>query len=114
MQRMMIRTFLKAALLAFSLAGFSVAQADFETDDPVDFTLQRLGGGEVALSDYLGQWVVVNYWATWCAPCVKEMPELSTLHEAHEDIVVLGLAFEDVDDADFNEFLEDARTVTDI
>ena len=104
---MMKKVLIKSLLLGFILAA-GAAQAEFETEEPVDFSLQQLGGGEVALSDYRGKWVVVNYWATWCAPCVKEMPELSALHEAHEDIVVLGLAFEDVDDADFNEFLEDA------
>ena len=103
----MKKVLIKSILLGLILAT-GAAQAEFETDEPVDFSLQQLGGGEVALSDYRGKWVVVNYWATWCAPCVKEMPELSALHEAHEDIVVLGLAFEDVDDADFNEFLEDA------
>ena len=103
----MKKVLIKSMLLGLILAA-GAAQAEFETDEPVDFSLQQLGGGEVALSDYRGKWVVVNYWATWCAPCVKEMPELSALHEAHEDIVVLGLAFEDVDDADFNEFLEDA------
>jgi thiol-disulfide isomerase/thioredoxin len=103
----MKKVLIKSILLGLILAA-GAAQAEFETDEPVDFSLQQLGGGEVALSDYRGKWVVVNYWATWCAPCVKEMPELSALHEAHEDIVVLGLAFEDVDDADFNEFLEDA------
>ena len=103
----MKKVLIKSMLLGLILAA-GAAQAEFETDEPVDFSLQQLGGGEVALSDYRGKWVVVNYWATWCAPCVKEMPELSALHEAHEDIVVLGLAFEDVDEADFNKFLEDA------
>ena len=81
------------------------AGAAYETDEPVDFTLPRLGGGEVALSDYLGGWVVVNYWATWCAPCRKEMPELSQLHDERDDITVLGLAFEDTDDEAFETFL---------
>ena len=86
------------------LATFSVGAA-YETDEPVDFTLPRLGGGEIALSDYLGGWVVVNYWATWCAPCRKEMPELSQLHDERDDITVLGLAFEDTDDEAFETFL---------
>ncbi len=86
------------------LVTFS-AGAAYETDEPVDFTLPRLGGGEIALSDYLGGWVVVNYWATWCAPCRKEMPELSQLHDERDDITVLGLAFEDTDDEAFETFL---------
>lgn len=94
-------------VLTLSLTwGLGTVQATYETETPVDFTLQQLGGGEVALGDYLGQWVVVNYWATWCSPCVKEMPELSELHEGREDLVVLGLAFEDIEDADILAFLE--------
>lgn len=102
------KSFLKVLLAAACLLIPFAALAEFETEEPVDFTLARLGGGEVSLSDFLGQWVVVNYWATWCAPCIKEMPELSALHEENENMVVLGLAFEDVDDADFDEFLEEA------
>jgi thiol-disulfide isomerase/thioredoxin len=81
------------------------ASAAYETEDPVDFSLMQLGGGEVSLSDFRGGWVVVNYWATWCAPCRKEMPELSALHDEREDLTVLGLAFEDTDDSTFEEFL---------
>ncbi len=86
------------------LVAFSVNAAS-ETDEPVDFTLPQLGGGEISMSDYLGGWVVVNYWATWCAPCRKEMPELSQLHEERDDITVLGLAFEDTDEEAFDAFL---------
>ena len=89
-------------------AWLNVAAAVYETTEPVDFTLVQLGGGDVAVSDYRGEWVVVNYWATWCTPCVKEMPELSALHEERDGVVVLGLAYEDVDDADFFEFLKKA------
>ena len=89
-------------------AWLNVAGAAYETTEPVDFTLAQLGGGTVAISDYRGDWVVVNYWATWCAPCVKEMPELSELHEERDGLVVLGLAYEDVDDDDFFAFLEKA------
>lgn len=86
------------------LVGLS-ASAAYETEEPVDFSLQQLGGGEVSLSDYRGGWVLINYWATWCAPCRKEMPELSALHDERDDLTVLGLAFEDTDDSAFEEFL---------
>ena len=78
-----------------------------ESDEPVNFTLQRLHGGELSLDDYRGKWLVLNYWATWCAPCRKEIPDLSALHTAYEDIVVLGLAFEDTDMESFDSFLEE-------
>jgi peroxiredoxin len=79
--------------------------AAYETDYAVDFSLPRLGGGEIALSDYRGQWVVINYWATWCRPCREEIPELSELHEDRQDVTVLGLAFEDTEVSAFEKFL---------
>ena len=44
------------------------------------------------LEVHRGKWVVLNVWATWCAPCIKEMPELEALARARDDVVVLGLA----------------------
>ena len=99
---------LAACLLGSALLFMTPLCADYETEEPVDFTLQQLGGGDVSLSDYRGEWVVVNYWATWCAPCRKEMPELSALHDERPDVTVLGLAFEDVEDNDFVDFLATA------
>lgn len=75
--------------------------------EPVDLTLPQLGGGEISLQEMREQWVVLNYWATWCAPCRKEIPDLSALHERHADLTVLGLAFEDVEPEAFQVFLED-------
>jgi thiol-disulfide isomerase/thioredoxin len=96
---------LVCCLLAVTALYPGRAHAAYETDQPIDFTLQELGGGAVSLSDYRGQWVVVNYWATWCAPCRKEMPELSALHAERSDVTVLGLAYEDIEDSDFAGFL---------
>ena len=95
-------------LLAGLALTTAAAWAQYETQEPVDFTLQQFGGAAVSLSDYRGQWVVVNYWATWCAPCRKEMPELSALHSERADVTVLGLAFEDIEENDFERFLEAA------
>lgn len=57
------------------------------------------------LADHRGHWVVVNYWATWCGPCLKEMPELSALDAMREDVDVIGLAYEDTTPADLKAFL---------
>lgn len=73
----------------------------------IDFKLPALDGSPHHLSDYRGDWVVVNYWATWCAPCRKEIPDLSELHDRRDDIVVLGLAFEDTEVEVFERFLVD-------
>lgn len=59
-----------------------------------DFALQDLQGKVHRLADYRGKWVLVNFWATWCPPCLIEIPELISLHEAHKerDLVVIGVA----------------------
>ncbi len=48
-----------------------------------DFTLPTLAGDPISLSDLRGQWVLVNFWATWCLPCVTEMPYLQALGEEY-------------------------------
>jgi thiol-disulfide isomerase/thioredoxin len=57
-----------------------------------DFTLATLGGETLTLSDLRGEWVVLNFWATWCAPCVEEMPYLNQV-AAERDVRVLGVNF---------------------
>ena len=72
-----------------------------EPADAVDFTLPDLEGNAVNLSDHRGKTVVVDFWATWCPPCVFQVPELNRLHQAHRDtgdVVVIGVAV-DVDGA---------------
>lgn len=97
---------LSVVLMAFLLNGPDL-QAAYESDEPVDFTLTQLHGDDMSLAELRGKWVVLNYWATWCAPCRKEIPDLSALNEARDDIIVLGLAFEDTEMESFDEFLEE-------
>ncbi len=54
-----------------------------------------------------GRWQVVNFWATWCAPCIHEIPELARFDKARADVDVVGLAFEDSDVADIRKFLKE-------
>lgn len=62
-------------------------------------------GGSYDLAEHRGEWVVVNFWATWCSPCLKEMPELSALHTMREHISVVGLAYEEIDVPAMESFL---------
>jgi cytochrome c biogenesis protein CcmG/thiol:disulfide interchange protein DsbE len=58
-----------------------------------DFTLDRSDGETVTLSDLQGQAVILNFWATWCAPCRAEMPALERVYQARRDngLVILGV-----------------------
>ena len=59
--------------------------------------LQLLDGGESDWASYRGKWVIINYWAEWCVPCRKEMPELNRFAEAHaEQAIVLGVNFDNL------------------
>jgi peroxiredoxin len=59
------------------------------------FTLNDLEGRPVNLTDYRGKIVLLNFWANWCEPCKKEMPEMQTAYEQHKDqaFVVLAVNF---------------------
>lgn len=46
----------------------------------LDFTLKDMNGKDVRLSDFRGQPMLINFWATWCAPCVRELPEFDRFH----------------------------------
>ncbi len=56
------------------------------------FHLTDVQGQRHTLERHRGKWIVLNVWATWCAPCIKEMPELEALSHSRDDVVVLGLA----------------------
>ena len=57
-----------------------------------DFTLETLDGEAVRLSDFRGRPVVLNFWATWCPPCIEEAPALEALHQRYRDrLVILGV-----------------------
>lgn len=67
-----------------------------------DFTLPTLEGDAVSLSDYRGHPVLMNFWATWCAPCRLEMPELVRAYNTHQDegFMVLAVNLTDQDSLD--------------
>ncbi|NIS83002.1 MAG: redoxin domain-containing protein [Anaerolineales bacterium] len=62
-----------------------------------DFTLFDLQGEEVSLSDFHGQPVLINFWATWCGPCRLEMPAIQSRYERYKDdgLVVLAVDFDE-------------------
>lgn len=64
-----------------------------------DFSLPSLDGNDVHLSDYAGQVVLVNLWATWCPPCKAEMPMINAYYEAHREAGLTVLAINSEEDA---------------
>ncbi|MCO4770769.1 MAG: TlpA family protein disulfide reductase [Deltaproteobacteria bacterium] len=80
------------ALLCF-LAPLNVLAAGVEVgEEAPDFTLPSRSGGDLSLSSLRGQPVILNMWASWCSPCVKEMPLFDALHDRLDGVgTVLAL-----------------------
>jgi thiol-disulfide isomerase/thioredoxin len=92
-----------AALLLSSVAGHAIAA----TATKPTLSVKTLDGGAFDLSKQNGKWVIVNFWATWCSPCLKELPDISKYVETHKDKVsAIGLAFEDSDKQDIINYLK--------
>ncbi|MEP7186206.1 MAG: TlpA disulfide reductase family protein [Rhodanobacter sp.] len=67
--------------------------------------VSTLDGKAFDLAAERGKWVIVNYWATWCVPCIKEMPAISSFVAAHANVAAIGLAYDDSDIADIKKFV---------
>jgi len=101
--------------LFFLVAGLLLAGCEQQPTDTmekksrvVSMTLSDLQGAEQRLSDYRGKWIIVNYWASWCPPCLEEIPELVQFHNEHKDrdAVVWGINREDISRANLKTFVE--------
>ena len=95
-----MKTWLNAVVTSLLLGVCALAHA-------TGYALPDLDGRPQSLDQYRGKWVIVNYWATWCGTCRKELPDLIALHEKHRDgdIVVVGINFEAIDPAALKDFV---------
>jgi thiol-disulfide isomerase/thioredoxin len=87
---------MKTRLFVFLLLTLGTLSAGAASLD--EFALPDLQGKLQTLAAYRGKWVIINYWATNCPPCVKEIPELEDFHQRHKDrdAVVVGVNYEDI------------------
>ena len=91
------------ALAACMLAAAVPVQAAMPAQPSLKVT--NLDGKPFDLAAQRGHWVIVNFWATWCVPCIKEMPDISQFVTTHANVRAIGLAYEDSDKADIQAFL---------
>jgi len=91
------RNTLRLLLAAFLLAMLSLASANEISGPAPDFTLRSNTGKNLKLSEFRGQVVLLNFWASWCGPCRQEMPELEKLQKRYAKLgfTVLGVNVEE-------------------
>ena len=104
MKRLAILCFTLASLVVGTPTPMLAAEAAPKLMQLDTLTLQTLSGTSWSAKSQRGKFVVVNFWATWCKPCVKEMPDFQLLSQ-RADTAVLGLAYEDLSDAELQAFL---------
>lgn len=100
-----MKRLLAALLIAASAVAAPLSAAETAAAQP-ELSIKTLDGKTFNLADHKGNWVILNFWATWCSPCIKELPELSNFVKTHKNVRAIGLAYEDTDVAEIKAFLE--------
>lgn len=113
MNKFITATFIASLLISYSYCGISAEKTKKTNTETLtrvagspaapDFNLEDQNGNFVKLSDYKGKVVIVNFWATWCPPCRKEMPSMQRAWEilSKDDIAMLAVNVGEDSDAIF-------------
>ena len=93
-----------------ALAATSLASSGLTGQQAPDFALKSSEGSNLRLSEYRGDVVMINFWATWCGPCRQEMPLLDELHSRYSRVgfSLLGV---NIDDDASRKYLEQIRAL---
>ncbi|MEI3612138.1 TlpA family protein disulfide reductase [Pseudogracilibacillus sp. SO30301A] len=106
-------------LLGWAVYDFAINKETTQELDPdvglekgnlaPDFELETIDGETVKLSDFRGEKVMLNFWATWCPPCRAEMPDMQKFHEEHDEGVILAVNLTETENSPRNvvKFLEE-------
>lgn len=102
---------LKILVILFVIAGCAPETEEIIMKDAPDFTLKSITGERISLKDFKGNIVLVDFWATWCGPCLMTIPELVNLQDKYRDrgVVILGVSVDDpakTDDVQLQRFSE--------
>ena len=97
-----MKTLLRCLLLGATLLATCAVAAPAARPQ---LTITTLDGQTFNLAAQRGKWVIVNYWATWCSPCIKEMPDLSAYVAAHANVTAIGLAWDEIERSELDEFV---------
>ena len=93
------------------LVLFPIAVTLGQESQPKELTLKDIEGRDVRLNDYRGKVVLVNFWATWCPPCRKEIPDLIKLQRDYKSrgLQVIGVTYPPEDLAEVRKFVQEAK-----
>lgn len=94
---LLVISFISAQFISSEAHSISDKSSNTVVSDKkaADFKLKTLDGKEVKLSDYRGKIVIIDFWATWCPPCRKGIPDLISLQEEFKkDLVVIGISLD--------------------
>lgn len=109
-------TLVFAALLAMASASEQALAIELHTPEPlsqeaITTSLTDIDGNPASIADYRGRVVVLNFWATWCGPCRREMPSIGRLQETFdsEELIVLAVAIDRASPEKLMQFLNDTQ-----
>jgi len=93
----------------------SAIQKDIKTAQKApDFTFTDNAGKTHKASDFKGKIIILNFWASWCAPCIKEFPNLLTIAESYKDDTILIALSSDLDKSAITKFINKMKSTTDL